>query len=115
MTMIANSHKMFGYFLTALLVVELVTTLIETLSDSDRGRISTIKSTAVVGLIDLQVLIGFVNAYVLSKIPYAHLGVMLAAVGCVHVAKKKSGWTRFGLQLVGTVLVVLGIGLIHMN
>lgn len=114
LTLVNESHWGLGYLMFVLVVVELLWSTVEVLSDSEPGAVSSVKSSAVVGLLDLQALLGFVNAYLLSTFAGAHMGVMLGAVATFHVAKKQSGWSRVGLQALGTFLVVLGIGFRHM-
>lgn len=113
-TLVNESHLGLGYLLFALVVVELLWSTVEVFTDAEPGTFSSIKSSAVVGLLDLQTLLGFTNAYLISTLPGAHLGAMLGAVVTFHVAKKQSGWGRVGLQGLGTFLVLLGIGFRHM-
>lgn len=113
-TFVSESHWGLGYLIFALVVVELLWSTVEVLTDSEPGTVSSVKSSAVVGLVDLQTLLGFVNAYLLSTVPGPHMAAMLGAVGALHVAKKQSQWVRVGLQALGAFLVVLGIGFRHM-
>jgi heme A synthase len=107
---------MLGYSLFALVLVELVWSLSETLMESSPNKLSSVKSKIVVGLMDLQVLLGILNLYFNYTLEHAliHAVTMLAAVGVLHVANKKEAWVRVGLQGLGFVLVLMGIGFIHM-
>lgn len=107
-------HQMLGYLMVVLLAVELIWTLVETLTDSDSGSVSRVKSKALVGLLDLQVLLGLINSYLSAFFPMYHVIAMIGGAGSLHVANKQSGWTRFLLQVVATFLVVMGIGFRHM-
>ncbi len=114
MEIINGIHQMLGYLMVVLLALELIWTLVEMLTDSDSGSISTVKSKSVVGLLHLQVLLGLVNSYLRAYFPTYHVIAMIGGAGTLHVSNKQSGWTRVLLQVVATFLVVLGIGFRHM-
>jgi heme A synthase len=108
---------MLGYSIFVLVFVELVWSLSETLTESAPGKLSSVKSKIIVGLMDIQVLLGVLNLYfnyTLSK-ALIHAVTMVAATGTLHVANKKDEWVRVGLQGVGFFLVLMGIGFIHMT
>lgn len=115
MGFVSQIHTMLGYSLVLILLVESLWTLSEVLMENDPGTVSTVKSKIVVGLVDLQALLGLINAWVhypLYRI--VHAVTMIAAVGLLHVAAKKTKWTKFGFQIASLILVVLGIGFLHM-
>lgn len=106
-------HQMYGYLLLLVLVIELVWTLIESIRDVEPGRFSSIKSSAVVGLIDLQVLLGIGVLYAFwPDFPHTHPVLMILAAVGLHLANKQSGWVRFGIQFGSVLLIAFGVHLV---
>lgn len=106
-------HQMFGHFLLLLLFIEVTWTLVESIRAVEPGQFSTIKSKAVVGLVDLQALLGFVFLYTLwPNMNHIHPTLMILAVLGFHVANKQKNWARLGLQFSSLIAVVFGYVLV---
>lgn len=106
-------HQMYGHILLLILLIEVGWTFVESLRDVEPGRLSTIKSKAVVGLVDLQALLGFALLYVLwPSMNHTHPVLMILGVLGFHVASKQEDWARFGLQAASLAAIVFGYVLV---
>ncbi len=114
---LAYIHYTLGYSLFGLVLLELAWSLVETVTDLGQGNLSSIKSSVIVGLIDLQVLLGILNlsvyGYYLGRV-LVHAITMLIAVVVLHIGNNTTGLTRVGLQAAGLICVLVGIGFLHM-
>jgi hypothetical protein len=115
MSYVSDVHYFLGYSVLGLLLIEVLWSFVEALLDSDPGTVSTIKTKSVVGLVDLQALLGIINAgFYYPTYQLVHGGIMLLAVGLMHAGSKQDGWSRTIMELLALVAVVMGIGTIHM-
>lgn len=107
-------HQMYGHILLLILMIELAWTLYESVRGVEPSRFSEIKSKAVVGLVDLQALLGFGVLYVLwpNISQHAHPVLMILAVLGFHVANKQEDWARFGIQFSSVLAVIFGYVLV---
>ncbi|MFB6347717.1 MAG: hypothetical protein ABEK50_18530 [bacterium] len=106
-------HQMYGHILLLLLLLEVTWTLVESVKGVEQARWSEIKSKAVVGLVDLQALLGFVLLYQFwPTFNHTHPVLMILAIVGFHLANKQSDWARFGLQASSLAAVVFGYVLV---
>lgn len=107
-------HQMYGHILLLILLIEVGWTLYESVRDVEQSRFSEIKSKAVVGLVDLQGLLGFVVLYQLwpNISQHSHPVLMILAILGFHVANKQSDWARFGIQFSSVLAVIFGYVLV---
>jgi hypothetical protein len=111
--MIFPVHQMYGHILLLIVLIEVAWTLFESIRDVDPGRFSTIKSKAVVGLVDLQALLGFGVLYMFwPDFNHLHPTLMILAVIGFHVANKQEDWARFGIQFSSLLAIVFGYVLV---
>lgn len=119
MTALISAHSGLRYLVLLALVVALVTFLAGWLRKKPFVRPAPLLLSVVVGLVDLQALLGLVLYFGGRTAPgiVGHLALMVSAAVALHlvaaVNRRRPQPTRYGLPLVGVVLaavlILLGI------
>jgi heme A synthase len=107
-------HRWLGRLLSAVVLIAVVWTIVLAVRSEEDDRISTVAMKSVVGLVDLQVLLGLI-LYGLGSFQVSHWHPMLGILAAVslHMGSKMKGWKRvtgFGLgfaSVIGAFLLVV--------
>lgn len=100
-------HRWLGRLLSAIVLIAVVWTIVLAVRSDEDDRISTVALKSVVGLVDLQILLGFI-LYGVGQfaITLWHPLVGILAAISLHMGNKMAGWKRVGSFVVGFVCVI---------
>ncbi len=106
-----HAHAGLGYLLIIAAVIVVLWSAVAAYRDEGKSGGLHITSTALVGLIDLQALLGIVLFLMLSKEwvwTLHHPLLMIVAAVAGHVANKQEGWAVTGWFLTSLLLLLAG-------
>ena len=101
-------HQGLGHLLSALSLIAVVCAIVLAIKDIDEYRPTSIFFSIVVGLLDLQILLGLIGYAMigLATVSTYHPVLAILAAIAFHSGKKMKRWKRVAGFLLGTVCIV---------
>ncbi|MFB6356295.1 MAG: hypothetical protein ABEJ65_07255 [bacterium] len=112
MDILFRIHQGLGHLTGTVIVILLIWSIVEYVRNVEENKVFSITSSAIIGLVDLQILIGIVLYVIMPSVArpttWHPMAMILGAVG-FHISKKLEPLPRSVGYGASTVMIWLGI------
>lgn len=105
-------HRWLGHLLSALVLVAVIWSIVLAVRSEEDDQISSVAMKVVVGLVDLQVLMGIILYTQIGISNTWHPVLAILAAISFHAGNKMEAWKRVGSFVLGTACVVGAVMLV---